>query len=84
MVDRPRIELGIEACKATVIPFNYQPIYLYISLQQLESDPFYTDGQTAYSFVPALAVMFFIGADSTLNRFVILRGAGLKAADLKD
>ena len=25
MVDRGRIELPIEACKATVIPFNYQP-----------------------------------------------------------
>ena len=25
MVDRGRIELPTEACKATVIPFNYQP-----------------------------------------------------------
>ena len=28
MVDRGRIELPIEACKATVIPFNYQPKFL--------------------------------------------------------
>jgi len=27
-VDRGRIELPIEACKATVIPFNYQPKFL--------------------------------------------------------
>ena len=27
LVDRGRIELPTEACKATVIPFNYQPMF---------------------------------------------------------
>jgi hypothetical protein len=30
--------------------------------------PFFTDGETACSCVPGLAVVFFAGADSTLNR----------------
>jgi hypothetical protein len=47
---------------------SFIPLLFKEGLQK--NSPFFTDGQTAYSFVPGLAVVFFVGADSTLNRFV--------------
>jgi hypothetical protein len=45
---------------------SFIPLLFKEGLQK--NSPFFTDGQTAYSFVPGLAVVFFVGADSTLNR----------------